>query len=87
MIHSGEETWAPSGLAAYKDQLYIAGLRGEAIFHFTPDDENLVELIDGFGRIRDVHVEDGALYFITNNTDGRGNPSEEDDQLIKWELN
>lgn len=87
LIHSGEDTWAPSGLTADEDQLFVAGLRGEAIYQIAPDDENLVELIDGVGRIRDVHVEDGVLYFITNNTDGRGSPSEEDDQLIKWELN
>lgn len=37
-----------------------------------------------FGRIRDV-VEgpDGALYFLTNNRDGRGNPGPGDDKIYR----
>jgi len=39
---------------------------------------------DRFGRIRDV-VEgpDGALYFMTNNTDGRGKPEPGDDRVYR----
>jgi hypothetical protein len=37
-----------------------------------------------FGRIRDV-VEgpDGALYFLMNNTDGRGDPRPGDDKIFR----
>ncbi len=31
LIHSGEKTWAPSGLAQKGDVLYMAGLRGEGV--------------------------------------------------------
>ena len=37
-----------------------------------------------FGRLRTV-VEgpDGALYALTNNTDGRGSPREGDDRILR----
>ena len=37
-----------------------------------------------FGRIRTV-VEgpDGALYLLTNNRDGRGEPGDDDDRIIR----
>jgi aldose sugar dehydrogenase len=39
---------------------------------------------DRFGRIRNV-VEgpDGAIYLLTSNRDGRGNPSSGDDRIIR----
>lgn len=37
-----------------------------------------------YGRIRDVVVgPDGAIYFLTNNTDGRGKPRKNDDKIYK----
>ena len=42
-------------------------------------------LFDGeYGRRRSV-VEgpDGALYVLTNNTDGRGSPAEGDDRILR----
>lgn len=37
-----------------------------------------------FGRIRDVQEgPDGALYFLTNNRDGRGNPRPGDDKIYR----
>jgi glucose/arabinose dehydrogenase len=41
--------------------------------------------VGDFGRIRDVVASpDGNLWFVTNNTDGRGDPREGDDKL--WEV-
>ncbi len=31
LIHSGENTWAPSGMAYFDGKLYFAALRGEAL--------------------------------------------------------
>ncbi|MDQ0867943.1 glucose/arabinose dehydrogenase [Arthrobacter sp. V1I9] len=40
-----------------------------------------------YGRIRDVTVSpDGALWFVTNNTDGRGDPGPEDDRILEVPL-
>ncbi|GEK88274.1 Glucose/arabinose dehydrogenase, beta-propeller fold [Alkalibacterium putridalgicola] len=81
---SGEdETWAPSGMAYYEGKLYVAGLRGSAVYVFDIEAEEQREVISGFGRIRDVVIEDELLYFISNNTDGRGDPEENDDQLYR----
>ncbi|MBM0064991.1 PQQ-dependent sugar dehydrogenase [Alkalicoccobacillus gibsonii] len=86
-IHSGDDTWAPSGLVATGDQLYMAGLRGEAVYEVNVDGGEISSFIEGYGRIRDVLVQDNQLYFLTNNTDGRGNPDDTDDKLIEVELN
>lgn len=79
-------TWAPSGMAYFEGRLYVAGLRGAAIYEFDLETGEYQEFITGFGRIRDVFIEEDILYFITNNTDGRGNPAENDDKLYRISL-
>lgn len=37
------------------------------------------------GRIRDILITENEIMIITNNTDGRGEPSE-DDRLLKMPL-
>lgn len=81
-----ETTWAPSGMDYYNGKLYAAALRGTAVFAFDPELEKQKEIITGLGRIRDVFIDDEALYFITNNTDGRGNPQENGDKLYRLPL-
>jgi glucose/arabinose dehydrogenase len=78
-----EETWAPSGMAAYNQSLYVAGLRGQAVYLFDLETGDFNTPLTDFGRIRDIYIEDDYLYFITNNTDGRGDPIEEDDRLMR----
>ena len=84
LLTSGpNETWAPSGMAFHNGLLYVGALRGEAILVIDPISGELVDKIEGFGRIRDVFSDGNSLYFITNNTDGRGTPSEDDDVLYR----
>lgn len=83
LTSGSSETWAPSGMAFHKGLLYIAALRGEAILVIDPTSGDVLEQIKGFGRIRDVFSDGESLYFITNNTDGRGSPSTEDDVLYR----
>ena len=59
-------------------------LRGQAIWVIYPDKAEIVDRMQGFGRVRDVYSDGRSLYFITNNTDGRGNPSQRDDRLIRF---
>jgi glucose/arabinose dehydrogenase len=41
-------------------------------------------VLEGFGRLRTVAVAaDGALWVITNNTDGRGTPKDGDDRILR----
>jgi len=86
LFHSGDKTWAPSGMA-YKDGvLYVAMLRGEGVMAFDLKSGKSKQIVSGYGRIRDVFIIEHNLYFVTNNTDGRGNPLKEDDRLMKIPL-
>lgn len=84
LITSGsKETWAPSGIAFHQGKLYVATLRGESIKILNVETGEVEQSITGFGRVRDVFSDGESLYFITNNTDGRGTPSEDDDVLYR----
>ncbi len=84
--HTGEETWAPSGMAYHDGNLYIAALRGERIISFDLESGEAETFYDEGSRFRDVYVEEDTLYAITNNTDGRGQPETDDDRLLKYSL-
>ncbi|WP_445508947.1 PQQ-dependent sugar dehydrogenase [Rossellomorea marisflavi] len=86
LVHSGEPSWAPSGADFSKGELLFATLAGQSIKQFDPVTKEVTDLLDGFGRIRDVHIDGETLYFTTNNTDGRGIPREQDDKLYKVDL-
>ena len=81
-----ENTWAPSGMDYDEGKLYVAALRGTAILGFNTETGEQWEVITELGRIRDVLIEDNYLYFISNNTDGRGTPEENDDKLYRMNL-
>ncbi|KRF65265.1 hypothetical protein ASG99_03510 [Bacillus sp. Soil768D1] len=86
LIHSGENTWAPSGIAYFDGKLYIATLRGESLKSYDVQSGKMTDIITDSGRLRDVFVDEDSLYFISNNTDGRGNPDEKDDKLYRLPL-
>jgi glucose/arabinose dehydrogenase len=87
VIQSGQDTWAPSGLAFYERKLYFAGLRGQSLFELTINGgtPSLKRYYNGsFGRLRDVVVgPDKLFYILTSNRDGRGYPSSDDDLIIR----
>lgn len=88
LYQSGSDmTWAPSGMAYYDGKLYVATLRGNAVREFDLEMKETKEVVSGVGRVRDIYIEEGILYFVSNNTDGRGNPEDGDDRLYKVELN
>lgn len=86
-------TWAtdvasPSGIAVTDAGVYVAALRGERLWAvgFLPDGfADAGDVLEGrLGRLRDVVVgPDGALWVLTQNTDGRGTPREGDDRLVR----
>ncbi|WP_084710594.1 PQQ-dependent sugar dehydrogenase [Ornithinibacillus californiensis] len=82
VVHSQENTWAPSGMTYIDGGFYFASLRGEGIRLFNPNSKEVTLIFSDVGRIRDVLATEDGLYAITNNTDGRGNPSEGDDRLL-----
>lgn len=81
-----ESTWAPSGMDNDKGKLYVAALRGSAVLEFDLETGQSREVITDLGRIRDVRVQGNDLYFISNNSDGRGYPQGNDDKLYRISL-
>jgi glucose/arabinose dehydrogenase len=83
IFHSGQDTWAPTGMA-YKDRkLYVTALRGEKLLSFHLDTKEVETVYSSAGRLRDILFDSKAAYIVTSNRDGRGNPSEVDDRLIR----
>ena len=87
LLHSGGDTWAPSGLAFFDGSLFFAGLRGQSLYQVVIENEEVVlrrQLNGSFGRLRDVVVgPDNMLYILTSNRDGRGFPTADDDQITR----
>jgi glucose/arabinose dehydrogenase len=90
-----EDTIAPSGAtfvtqrgSAWTGDYLVAALRGRQLRRVTFDGDRVTgneALFEGrFGRLRTV-VEgpDGALYVLTSNRDGRGDPIPEDDRILR----
>jgi glucose/arabinose dehydrogenase len=83
LFHSGDHTWAPSGIAYHNGILYVAQLRGEGVLAFDLKNKTYKQIVSNVGRVRDVFILGDHLFFVTNNTDGRGVPANHDDKLIK----
>nr|WP_234982706.1 PQQ-dependent sugar dehydrogenase [Ornithinibacillus halophilus] len=81
-----DKTWAPSGMDMDGDKLYVAALRGTALLEFDMETGQYREVVSDLGRLRDVFIEDEYLYFISNNTDGRGSAENKDDKLYRISL-
>ncbi|TYL54241.1 PQQ-dependent sugar dehydrogenase [Agromyces mariniharenae] len=83
---------SPSGLAIVGDTLFLAALRGQRLWTIAPATAGgaltATPWFTGeLGRLRDVTAgPDGELWFISNNTDGRGSPSDGDDRLYRVRL-
>lgn len=94
VIHSGNETWAPSGAeflpaqAGVGGSVFFAGLRGETLYETRVEEGRVVAFIKHltgeYGRLRTVRLgPDGYLYLLTSNRDGRGQPVSDDDRIIR----
>jgi len=84
-------------LSHLKNDLFVATLKSESLIRIKVKREGSGYVVTGierwfakdfkdgkYGRIRDVIVgPDGALYFLTNNRDGRGNPRKGDDRIYR----
>lgn len=76
---------SPSGLVAIEGSLILANLRGQSIRVVPVSDPASEQTFfpGEFGRIRAVAPgPGGVLWFLTNNTDGRGSPGSDDDRLL-----
>ena len=88
---SGAAFYRGTAIAAFQHNLFFAALRGSQIRRVRLDPSNPRRvvaheaLVDSrYGRIRDIiDGPDGALYFCTNNRDGRGAPVPTDDRILR----
>lgn len=95
LIQSGEETWAPSGIAfvtqgPWQGNLLVANLRGQQLLAISLNGNGTIvkkveaHLKNEYGRLREVvQAKDGSIYITTSNMDGRGNPDKTDDRIIR----
>ena len=77
---------SPSGIAIVGDTVLIANLRGRVLRAVSvTDPSRIVDHYAGeYGRLRDVALApDGAVWIVTNNTDGRGDPRPGDDRILR----
>ena len=80
---------SPSGAAISGNTLYVAALRGQRLWTVPLDGTGGVgtprALLEGeYGRLRAVErAPDGALWVLTSNRDGRGDPTDEDDRILR----
>jgi glucose/arabinose dehydrogenase len=80
---------SPSGLAVVDDTVFIANLRGEVLRSVpVADPSRAREWFAGtYGRLRTVLAgPDDTLWFVTNNTDGRGSAGAGDDRVLSVDL-
>ncbi|WP_411143611.1 PQQ-dependent sugar dehydrogenase [Streptomyces sp. x-80] len=83
---------SPSGLAYAKGSLWMAALRGERLWRIPLNGTKPVaapqEFLKGeYGRLRTVvATDDGGLWLVTSNTDGRGTPRKGDDRILRLKV-
>lgn len=80
---------SPSGLAVVGETVFVANLRGEVLRGIpVSDPATSHDYLSGeLGRLRTVlESPDGDLWVLTNNTDGRGSPRDDDDRLVRLRL-
>ncbi|WP_433295337.1 PQQ-dependent sugar dehydrogenase [Actinoplanes sp. CA-030573] len=77
---------SPSGAAIAGGTLYVAALRGERLWTVPlGGGAPKAELTGKYGRLRTAAIApDGALWVMTSNRDGRGDPSSADDRIIRF---
>lgn len=95
ILCSGDETYAPSGVASFgtniwrlRNSFVFAGLRGNLLERIEVVDSKITAretIIKGtYGRLRAVLIDkEGNIYVSISNRDGRGNPKEDDDKILK----
>jgi glucose/arabinose dehydrogenase len=86
---SGGAVLTDGAIPQWEGDLFVAALRGERLYRVPLDgttiDGDPEELYaDEYGRLREVtQAPDGSLWLLTNNRDGRGDPAEGDDRILR----
>ncbi len=88
LVTWGTDECSPAGLAITRSTAFVAALQGQSVFAVPLDGETAGEPVEyfagEFGRIRNVFVApDESLWVTTSNTDGRSDPAEGDDRILR----
>jgi glucose/arabinose dehydrogenase len=83
LLHSGTDTWAPSGITFFEDHLFIAGLKGRSLYVYNESAGSLDVVFTSNERLRNVYPFEGDLYVITTNTSPKADNPGEDDRLLR----
>lgn len=80
---------SPSGIAVAGDTIYVAALRGQRLWTIPLDGDTAgqpsAQFQERYGRLRTVQIApDGALWLTTSNTDGRIDPRDGDDRVLRF---
>jgi len=77
---------SPSGAAIAGNTLYVAALKGERLWRVPlKGGAPTSEFTGEYGRLRTVAIApDGALWLTTSNRDGRGDPKDSDDRILRF---
>ncbi|CAN5180773.1 PQQ-dependent sugar dehydrogenase [soil metagenome] len=93
LVQWGTDEASPSGIAYAQGSVWMAALAGERLWRIdvTPTGsvrgEPVAFLTGEYGRLRTVEAApDGSLWLVTSNTDGRGDPDEADDRILRLTL-
>jgi aldose sugar dehydrogenase len=87
-----DATWAPGGIAVHPESrsLLLTNLAGQQLLRFTLEEDDpravadVQTVLDGHGRLRTiVRGPDDCFYVTTSNRDGRGQPADDDDRLLR----
>ncbi len=88
-----QQTWdvaqaSPSGLAFADGSLWMGALRGERLWRVKVRKGRAVDqkayFVGDYGRMRTVvRAPDGTLWVTTSNRDGRGDPADGDDRILR----
>lgn len=78
---------SPSGLAWLDGDLWMASLQGERLWQVDVTGARAKQpaafFVGKYGRMRTVAAApDGRLWVTTSNTDGRGDPADDDDRIL-----
>lgn len=83
---------SPSGIAYAEGSVWMAGLRGERLWRIplkgTETSADPEAFLEGeYGRLRTVVAAGGdRLWLVTSNTDGRGDPTGDDDRILELRI-
>ena len=96
-FHNPVDQWttdeaSPSGIAYAEGSIWMAGLGGDRLWRIplkgteaSADPQAFLE--EEYGRLRTVvPAGKNKLWLVTSNTDGRGDPKEDDDRILELEV-